>query len=456
MIKKIILLAITMSSLSAICQTTNALHFDGGNDQVYIGNSPLLNVPHITVQVWVKIDYIGTYDGIITKRNCCNDFTDFQWSLQTSPNGHLSWGVNIGSPTLYVVGDPNPMDVGIWTNYTATYNGQIISMYKNGTLIAADSSRIGDITPMNWPFVIGDRDGGNDWFPGDIDEVRIWNRALTQQEIQANINCALSGSESGLIAYYDFNQGIAGGNNSSETTLFDKTSNHLDGSLQNFGLIGTTSNWTDDNISPSGCFTSASIFDKSTTEGNTATKLLKFPVILSNAYSDTVKIKYKTFNNTATAGSDYIAKQGTLSFLPGQTTKNISITINGDTQPEANESFYVRLSSAVNATIADDTAIGLIRNDDGTLIGTSVNEEIKSATGSTIKLYPNPAKDQISISGLSVAGIVRINNIAGLVVLQQAVKAGTEKLDISKLPAGTYVITYFSERSEEQLKFLKQ
>lgn len=64
-----------------------------------------------------------------------------------------------------------------------------------------------------------------------------------------------------------------------------------------------------------------SIDDKSILEGNSGTKQLKFPVTLSNAYTSPVRIKYKTFNNIATAGSDYVATQGTLTFNPGANTK---------------------------------------------------------------------------------------------------------------------------------------
>ncbi|MBK9319413.1 MAG: hypothetical protein IPM91_11705 [Bacteroidetes bacterium] len=96
---------------------------------------------------------------------------------------------------------------------------------------------------LNWPVIIGDRDGSSDFWAGSIDEVRIWNRALTQQEIQNSLYCFLNGNESGLIAYFNFNQGVAGGNNAGVTSLFDQSINGLNGTLQNFTLNGLTSNW---------------------------------------------------------------------------------------------------------------------------------------------------------------------------------------------------------------------
>ncbi|MFC4816062.1 T9SS type A sorting domain-containing protein [Flavobacterium sp. GCM10023249] len=84
-----------------------------------------------------------------------------------------------------------------------------------------------------------------EFYPGDLDEVRVWNRALPIAEIQNNINCELPSptTQNGLIAYYNFNQGLDGDNNSSVTTLTDATSNGYNGTLTDFALNGTTSNW---------------------------------------------------------------------------------------------------------------------------------------------------------------------------------------------------------------------
>src|SRR5207302_7050720 len=65
-----------------------------------------------------------------------------------------------------------------------------------------------------------------------------------------------------------------------------------------------------------------------------------------------------------TAGSDYIATSGTLTFDPGQTSKTITVLVNGDTTFEPNETFTIHLSNASNATIAVGDGTGTIANDD--------------------------------------------------------------------------------------------
>ena len=77
-------------------------------------------------------------------------------------------------------------------------------------------------------------------------------------------------------------------------------------------------------------------------------------------------LTYATADGTATAGSDYVAQpSGTVSFAAGDLTKTISVTINGDTTVEPDETFFVNLLSATNGgTIVKSQGLGTIANDD--------------------------------------------------------------------------------------------
>jgi ribosomal protein L35AE/L33A len=111
---------------------------------------------------------------------------------------------------------------------------------------------------------------------------------------------------------------------------------------------------------------SISINDVSITEGNSGTANATFTVRLSSAATSTVTVAYATANGTATAGSDYTAKSGTLTFAAGATTQTVSVPVIGDTLDEADETFLVNLSSPVNATIADAQGVGTIVDNDPT------------------------------------------------------------------------------------------
>jgi hypothetical protein len=106
------------------------------------------------------------------------------------------------------------------------------------------------------------------------------------------------------------------------------------------------------------------INDVTVTEGNTGTVAATFTVTLSAASTETITVAYAAGNGTATAGSDYQAASGTLTFAPGETSKTITVLVNGDRVGEPNETFFVNLSGATNATIANGPGVGTILDDE--------------------------------------------------------------------------------------------
>jgi hypothetical protein len=106
------------------------------------------------------------------------------------------------------------------------------------------------------------------------------------------------------------------------------------------------------------------IRDASVTEGNTGTRTASFSVTLSAPSTQPVTVQYATADGTATAGSDYQAQSGTLTIPAGQTTGTITVPVVGDRLPEPDETFFVNLSGATNATIADGQALGTIADDE--------------------------------------------------------------------------------------------
>jgi large repetitive protein len=108
------------------------------------------------------------------------------------------------------------------------------------------------------------------------------------------------------------------------------------------------------------------IGDATVVEGNSGTKLMTFTVSLSQASGQSVSVNYATANGTATvSNNDYVAKSGNVFFAPGETSKTITITIQGDTKKEKDEQFYVNLSGPIGGTLADGQGVGTIVNDDG-------------------------------------------------------------------------------------------
>ena len=108
-----------------------------------------------------------------------------------------------------------------------------------------------------------------------------------------------------------------------------------------------------------------SVGDSSFAEGSAAAPGHgSFTVSLSSAATAPVTVHFATADGTATAGSDYVAQSGTLTFAAGETQKTITVAAIGDSTVEANESFTVTLASPTGATIAHGTGSGTIVNDD--------------------------------------------------------------------------------------------
>jgi hypothetical protein len=132
-------------------------------------------------------------------------------------------------------------------------------------------------------------------------------------------------------------------------------------------------------------------------EGNSGTRSATFTVTLSAASALPVSVRYATADGSATAASgDYVgAPLTTLTFAPGETSKTVTVVINGDYAREASETFFLNLSAPTNATLADPQASATILNDDATKFF-AVDD------GSTDRTYRyNPSGGAVSNSTLT-------------------------------------------------------
>ena len=109
---------------------------------------------------------------------------------------------------------------------------------------------------------------------------------------------------------------------------------------------------------------SLEVDDVTVAEGNSGTVNAAFTVSLSTASGRTVTVDWATSDGTATAGADYTAGNGALTFAAGETEKTFDVAVTGDAVDEDDETFTVTLSNAGNASIADATATGTITDDD--------------------------------------------------------------------------------------------
>ena len=209
----------------------SALNFNGSSSYVNCGSYTLNSY---TKEAWI---YLTSYSG---------DNNIISGGITTSDDafgasaGYLSGGHN-GSWS--VVADPAILSLNTWYHVALTYDAPstTLKLYKNGILVNSSTSVPAISTPTGI-LLLGSYGAGN-FFHGAIDEVRIWNSALSQAQIQSNMNCDVPGSTSGLTGYYRFNEGTASGANTGILTAYDYTGNGHCGTLTGFTLTGSTANY---------------------------------------------------------------------------------------------------------------------------------------------------------------------------------------------------------------------
>ncbi|HWU71038.1 MAG TPA: Calx-beta domain-containing protein, partial [Pseudoxanthomonas sp.] len=163
-----------------------------------------------------------------------------------------------------------------------------------------------------------------------------------------------------------------------------------------------------------------------------------FTVTLSGASATAVTVDYATANGTATAGSDYAAGSGTLTFAPGVTTQTISVVINDDATDEPDETYTLGLSNAVAATIADNSGLGTIVDDDIRVID-AVADAVSSVPGTGGRNVINVlANDTLDGAPINPADVVVTPTGNGPLTIN-----ADGSVDVApNTPAGTYTATY--------------
>ncbi|MBL0095100.1 MAG: hypothetical protein IPP46_00460 [Bacteroidetes bacterium] len=235
----------TYSTICPIPNPASALNFDGADDKVVVTNSVDLSNKSFSVEMWLKQSGNTDYDIAFSQGGI------------GLPNQTLHIGFNPGGTTFLFNFAYNDLNASVtadfnWHHWTCTFDNvtKARKIYRDGVLVASDISPDAFIGSGNTNLVIGDNAWGTNEFNGNIDELRVWTRTLSAQEVLNNMSCEIS-SQVGLAAAYHFNQGNDGVNNSSENILTDATANGYNGTLQNFALNGTSSNW----VAPGGVVT---------------------------------------------------------------------------------------------------------------------------------------------------------------------------------------------------------
>lgn len=365
----------------------SSLKFDGVDDYVSFINYASFGIGTGTLEAWIKTPNAGTgFRGIVSKVNAYGMF------LYNNQLAVYNWA---NATTIAVGGNLNDNQ---WHHVAFRFRNGI----TNGSQLYIDGVATGapftySIANQTIPLTIGNNSQGpGQNFYGFIDEVRIWNRVICQNELIANKNCENNGN----IASFHFNQGIADGTNSSETTLINATGSG-NGTISGFALNGSESNFK-----------------------------------LEAAVVSDVACTFSPY--TITVSGDSL-----ISDAPGATYQwydSLGFYYGSDQflVPTASGCYWVN----VNLGCASYSTSCV------NFIVTSVDKVKESAS---LKIYPNPVKNNLFVD-LDEVSIVEVYNVTGVLMISSNATEKKHNIDVSKLPAGLY----FVKTANNISKFIKE
>jgi hypothetical protein len=239
-----ILLLLVSALFAGHSHAQTALNFDGINDYVNCGNNAVLDITGtaITLEAWV---YPTSFQPNIWQGNVINkgDISQTGYMLRVGGSGQVNFNFGSFGAWNELNSPTGVLTLNTWQHIAATYDGTSSRIYVNGVEVAITNYSAG-IASANQPLYLGeDPEYNGRFFPGSIDEVRVWNTTLSEVEINASMNDELCTTDPNLAAYYRFNDGVAGGNNFGQITLIDESGNGVNGTLTNFATSGVSSNW---------------------------------------------------------------------------------------------------------------------------------------------------------------------------------------------------------------------
>jgi len=163
-----------------------ALSFDGVNDWVTVPDANALDLTNaMTIEAWVRPTVLSSWVSVITKEQAAQ----LAYGLYANSSTNRPT-VNIFTSNEKDVRGTAKLAINAWTHLAATYDGVTLRLYVNGTNVKSGSFK-GTIATSTGPLRLGGNAFAGEWFTGLIDEVRVYNRALTVAEVQTDMTTAV-------------------------------------------------------------------------------------------------------------------------------------------------------------------------------------------------------------------------------------------------------------------------
>ncbi|TNE80962.1 MAG: T9SS type A sorting domain-containing protein [Bacteroidetes bacterium] len=372
--------------------TLNAMEFTGNTDAklVSLGTDlwadSFVGRSAFTIEAWINRSDLGHLHTIFSNYNGSYPL------LLRIDNDKIAMHTN----SAVSVTGTSILPVGEWIHIAGTYDGTSVRLYVNGiqeglasynqTLIAANGElKIG-----------GGINNGTEYFRGSIADVRLWNRAKTATEIQLQMNDKLVGTEAGLVANYQFNEGNGAIVANSTGAIYH-------------GNVVNNANWV----------TGPSLTQVLCTEQFATTVM----AVVSNDFPDsTTSVDMQTItSNEDGATYQWIDCNDNNKAIDGATSQSYTATVNGSYAVIVSNGTCTSTSACVNIT-----NVGM--------------EEI--AQGEVL-VYPNPSQGKVTVQLKHTDAEIQSIKVLSVLGKELSVWQGAEQsvnLDLSTLAKGVYFI----------------
>jgi hypothetical protein len=430
-------------SYLSFAQGENSLSFDGSNDYVEVpaASGQLTASTGISMSCWVYATNPSpnypNFDGIVGFRNETNfDFYFLHLSTNTVEARYRN-----GSGTNYDIVIPG-FQINTWQHLVMTYSTGSLKAYLNGNLVSTVNAT-GGFTNTTASLFLGKLNFSPSpfQFGGKLDEVGLWDKALTAAEISCMYNYGHDASSADLKLYYKFNQGTAGGTNTGISSLTDSKGN-INGTLSGFALTGSNSNFAsgtsqysvtahnmckgDSVLFAGNYYNQAGVYLEKVGLAGACDSFAQLVITLDSVDAGITQTGTYTLQaNLANARYQWI-DCGTGLEIIGQTLRSFTATANGDYAV-----YVIGNQCADTSECITISGIGLPEN-----------------PLAELSIYPNPIKDQFTLTQGNVpqTGMAYVRNTAGATLFQQAVTAAAETKLQAQLAPGVYIFTFEGDK----------
>lgn len=448
------LLLLTLAPL-AQGQTQNALDFDGVNDEVNVANASVLIANATSFSMACRVyptqnanwPNMEAFAGFRDNLSC--DFYLLQ-TYGTTMEGRFRNSAGV----VYTVDSVGVLQLNTWQFVALTYDGTTLNMYRNNDLIASAPAS-GNLTTTTGMFRIGNMPipGSSQIFlDGRVDEVGLWKRALSPDELTCLAGGAADLTDPDLVLYYGCDQGVAGGNNTGISSLIDATGN-LNGSLVGFTMNGASSNFVEGagtgvSLSANVCPGATYLYDGAPLAAGTYT----FTYTSSNGCDSVVNVTVNELpvNTNVSPGPitltclnsgaswQWLDCNNGFAEIPGATFQTYSPDENGSYAVEVTDNGCVDTSACYTVN-----AIGIAER----------RSQLPALLTPTITA--GPLRMLLDASGGTLA--ITVSDACGRVVMRSQGKAEREQwLDVSGLSTGTYHVFVSVDDRSRMLRFVKE